>query len=271
MKGYNDLGGLVGRNEKHVIDCWADVDVLGANRASGGLIGANVLGTVLNSHSLGDVCGLDFVGGLAGTTCGGRMEDCWAVGSVVGAERVGGLGGDVGGPVRRCWANCAVEGIQHVGGLAGYNWSRNVISNSYSLSSVCGDSQVGGLVGTTGTDSSTDYCYAAGPVDGNSYTGGFVGYRSGGAYSACFWDANVNPDMNGIGNTTDPNVIGKTTAEMMQEATFAGWDFVEVWNIGENQTYPFLRLYPAGDLSHSGLVDWRDFAILAGHWLEGTE
>ncbi|MHC4616544.1 MAG: hypothetical protein ACYTEQ_02190, partial [Planctomycetota bacterium] len=73
-----------------------------------------------------------------------------------------------------------------------------------------------------------------------------------------------------ISNTSDPNVIGKTTAEMQTESTFtdAGWDFVEVWDIGEGQTYPFLRTHSAGDLNHSGLVDWHDFAILAGHWLQ---
>jgi hypothetical protein len=81
----------------------------------------------------------------------------------------------------------------------------------------------------------------------------------------------LNPDVNGISNTDDPNVLGKSTADMHAESTFtaAGWDFVEVWGIGEGQTYPFLRTHPAGDLNHSGLVDWRDLAILAGHWLEG--
>ncbi|MHC4332449.1 MAG: hypothetical protein ACYSUP_04760 [Planctomycetota bacterium] len=271
MQGSHDLGGLVGRNERHVIDCWADVDVLGGHSASGGLIGVNALGTVLNCHSLGDVYGVDFVGGLVGGTCAGRIEDCWAVGSVIGAERVGGLGGDVDGPVRRCWANCIVEGIQHVGGLAGFHRFRNVISDSYAISSVRGDSQVGGLAGTVGTDSSTDYCYAAGPVDGNSYVGGLVGYKQSSSYTDCFWDRDINPDVNGIGNANDPNVVGKTTAEMMTESTFtdSGWDFVEVWDIGEHQTYPFLRVHPAGDMNHDGIVDWRDFAILAGHWLEG--
>jgi hypothetical protein len=82
----------------------------------------------------------------------------------------------------------------------------------------------------------------------------------------------MNPDINGIGNTTDPNVIGKTTAEMQTESTFtdAGWNFVEVWNIGENQTYPLLRVRPTGDLNHDGRVDFFDVAILADDWLAGT-
>jgi hypothetical protein len=82
-----------------------------------------------------------------------------------------------------------------------------------------------------------------------------------------FWDVETSGTSSSAGGT------GKTTAEMMTESTFtdAGWDFVEVWHIGENQTYPFLRTHSAGDLNQSGLVDWRDLAILAGHWLKTTE
>jgi len=101
--------------------------------------------------------------------------------------------------------------------------------------------------------------------------GGSIGYDDGGSgiYTKCFWDSDVNPDVNGIGNTTDPNVIGKSTSEMQKESTFTDWDFIEIWNIGENQTYPFLRVYPAGDLNHDGRVDGRDLAIIAMRWLNG--
>ena len=63
----------------------------------------------------------------------------------------------------------------------------------------------------------------------------------------------------------------KTTEQMQTQATFndAGWDFVEIWNIGENQTYPYLRVYPAGDLNHDKKVNLLDFAVLGGNWLEG--
>jgi hypothetical protein len=49
--------------------------------------------------------------------------------------------------------------------------------------------------------------------------------------------------------------------------TSAGWDFIEVWDIGENQTYPFLRTYAPGDIDHDGVVDFRDIAYLAESWL----
>ena len=31
------------------------------------------------------------------------------------------------------------------------------------------------------------------------------------------------------------------TAELMTQAHFEGWDFVNVWDIVEKETYPFLR------------------------------
>ena len=49
------------------------------------------------------------------------------------------------------------------------------------------------------------------------------------------------------------------------------WDFVEIWNIGGNQTCLYLWVYPAGDLNHDGRVDFFDFAIAASHWCEGVE
>ncbi|MHC4388583.1 MAG: hypothetical protein ACYSX1_08235, partial [Planctomycetota bacterium] len=110
-------------------------------------------------------------------------------------------------------------------------------------------------------------------IDANTNVGGLVGHDDGGSYTKCFWDSDVNADVNGIGNTTDLNVLGKATAEMQMEDTFtdADWDFVEVWDIGERQTYPFLRTHPTGDIDHDDKVDWFDVAILAEYWLEDVE
>ena len=79
-----------------------------------------------------------------------------------------------------------------------------------------------------------------------------------------YWDIETS------GQTTSAGGTGKTTAEMQTASTFleAGWDFIEIWDIAENQTYPFLRFAPAGDLNHDERVDFKDFAIMAFHWLK---
>ncbi|MHC4621117.1 MAG: GLUG motif-containing protein [Planctomycetota bacterium] len=223
----------------------------------------------------------DCAGGLVGSLGDATVRDCRIQGGRISGGSdcmVGGLVGHNGGIIEECSSTATVSGGYHVGGLVGAMigfkpMGINLILNCHSAGSVSGPANfIGGLVG--GNAHSVENSYSSGQVAPDPNAGGFVGYSHEHArYVECFWDNEVNPDVNGIGNGSDPNVIGKTTAEMHRESTFtdAGWDFVEVWDIGENQTYPFLRVYPAGDMNHDGIVDWRDFAILAGHWLEGTE
>jgi hypothetical protein len=121
---------------------------------------------------------------------------------------------------------------------------------------------VGGLVGVN--LASIADCYSTGQVVGvEEMAGGLIGENSG-TVIASFWDVETSDCNFSAGGT------GKTTAEMKTMSTFidAGWDFVEIWGIGENQTYPFLRNEPAGDLNHDKKVNLIDLAILASHWLE---
>ncbi|MBA7628659.1 hypothetical protein ES703_36154 [subsurface metagenome] len=153
-----------------------------------------------------------------------------------------------------------------VGGLIGELYQGSV-SNSYVQGdSVSGNYYIGGLVGDNYSGTITN-CYSTASVQCTAWKGGLVGYSESGTVSNSFWDVDRS------GQPTSFGGIGKTTAQMKQKDTFAnaGWDLVEIWNIGENQTYPYLRVYPAGDLNHDGRVDFFDFAIVASHWLEGTE
>jgi hypothetical protein len=120
-----------------------------------------------------------------------------------------------------------------------------------------------------------DNCYTASNVMGATDVGGLVGYNIS-VIGNSFWDIETSGLNNMCGSQDSPgedcsNVNGKTTAEMKQQATFTDWDFVEIWGIGENQTYPYLRLYPAGDLNHDGRVDLLDLAELASNWLAGVD
>jgi hypothetical protein len=88
---------------------------------------------------------------------------------------------------------------------------------------------------------------------------------------------NQNPDVNGIGNlSSDPNVTGKTTAEMKTESTFtdAGWDFVnetingpnDIWTIKEDVNYP-QHVWPLVQYVDWDGVDFLDYSFFANHWL----
>jgi hypothetical protein len=88
-----------------------------------------------------------------------------------------------------------------------------------------------------------------------------------------YWDIETSgePNMCGrevSGATGCDNSHGKTTAEMHQQSNFADWDFINVWNIGENQTYPYLRTVPTGDINKDRIVNFLDLCIVGEEWIE---
>jgi hypothetical protein len=257
--GYFYVGGLVGWNKGTITNCYSRGRVTGYGHV-GGLVGGNE-GTITNCYSTGSVTGIEDVGGLVGLS-NGTITNCYSTGSVTGKYwDVGGLVGyNKEGTIISCYSTGSVSGNWEVGGFVGSNWG--TITNCYSTSSVSGDYLIGGLVGDS--DGTITNCYATGSVSGTDYVGGLVG-RNYRPITNSFWDIQTS------GQTTSAGGTGKTTAQMKTKSTFtgAGWDFVEIWGIGENQTYPFLRTEPAGDSNHDKKVDLIDLAILASHWLEG--
>jgi len=236
----------------------------------GPLVGLLKRGTIHNcSAQGGSSSGQWYVGGLVGQSyrdC--AILNCYATAVVSGFRDVGGLTGQnqLRSVVSACYATGTVSGVgSGLGGLVGWNSGR--ISDCYTTANAFGTgNDIGGLVGINYLKGLISNSYAVGKVSGNFDTGGLVGDNSG-TIETSFWNIETSDC-----NTSDGGE-GKTTAEMQTESTFtdAGWDFVEIWNIGENQTYPFLRVYPAGDLNHNSRVDFEDFAIFADRWLAGVE
>jgi len=276
--GESEIGGLVAHNEGTITGCYSRVTVLSNEDCVGGLVGKNLKGTIANCYTTGSVSATGAaVGGLVGTNQEGIITNCYSSGSVDGSwDFVGGLAGDnFYGTITNCYSTASVAGRDCVGGLVGGN--AGTISSCYSSASVSGGSGVGGLVGQNG-DLDFVYqtwneipgyiynCYSTGEVTGSSNVGGLVGVHIAGEVGASFWDVETSDCNTSAGGT------GKTTAEMKTMSTFtdAGWDFVEIWGIGENQTYPFLLTESAGDLNHDKKVDLTDLAILASHWLQGA-
>jgi len=197
----------------------------------------------------------------------------------------GGFYGDMDADIFNSYSAGDVNGFESVGGLVGRNYASGSVSNCYSTGDVKGNDDVGGLVGHNGGfDWEVGYLpgyiynsYFTGNVRGTSSVGGLIGYHFVGDIEGSFWDIETSgePNMCGLQSEDedatgcDPN-CGKTTTEMQTKSTFtsAGWDFVEIWGIGEHQTYPYLRNEPAGDSSHDKKVNLEDLAILASHWLE---
>jgi hypothetical protein len=224
----------------------------------------------------GHVSGNQAVGGLVGWQYG-FIQQSFYEGSVNGKNDAGGLSGFAHGLqivrplIDRCYAKAAVYCESGpAGGLAAI-LRLGLVENCYSIGDVNGF-RSGGIVGSADNLAMVQNCYSAADISGDE-AGGIIGHLNLGAAGVfnCFWDVNVSADVNGIGNSDDPNVIGLPTAELQKRSTFAGadWDMINTWDIGENQTYPFLRKQLPSDINKDGKTDFYDLAILAEHWLEG--
>ena len=266
-------GGLVGLNwvGGYITNCYSTASVEGLWGGAGGLVGENADGDISDSYSTGNVTGDGGVGGLVGGNNYGDIQGCYSTGSVTGDDEIGGLiGNNHNGNISNCYSTGSVTGDYFVGGLVGSDRHDSIISDCYSTGSVTGSGYlVGGLVGensggsilncyseggVTGVDRvgglvgeySGSYdayiinCYSSGSVSGTSNVGGLIGYDADGDYSASFWDSDVNPDVNGIGNTTDTDVTGLPTVEMQDAFTFSAWVCDESWTIDDGNDYPRL-------------------------------
>ena len=258
VTGHWGVGGLVGLNQEGTVsDSYSAASVTGDSYSFyvGGLVGSNGWGehsyggsTVTRSYSSGTVTSYTSsgTGGLIGGNYG-TVTDSHSTCSVSGYTNVGGLMGNSGGNVGNSYCTGSVSGWKYVGGLVGYLGGYGTVSNCYARASATGTSEVGGLVGSNGHSTVTN-CYAAGLVTGTTYAGGLVGRDlCGSPVNDSFWDVEASGQSESAGGT------GKNTTEMQDITTFSGatWDIIAVanpstrnpayvWNIFNDETYPFL-------------------------------
>jgi hypothetical protein len=242
------LGGLAGYNTDSISVCYSTGSVTGGSNSFdlGGLVGIN-LGNISNCHSTGAVIGGNssvYLGGLVGDNYG-STSNCYSTGTVTGGDISYSLGGLVGrnngGTTSKCYSTGAVSGgvgSSVLGGLVGFNYSN--ISDCYSTSAVTGTYYPGGLVGYN-QNGSISNSYSTGDVSGTSTFGGLVGYNTSGTISNCYF-LNTEPN-NGLGTAL-------TDAQMKQQSSFIGWDFVNTWCIREGVSFPKLpyQIGTASDL-----------------------
>lgn len=223
-------------------------------------------GTVKNVGLLWEgVNGHYYVGGLVGLNEGlisGAFNTGTVTGAAVGAVNMaGGLVGynSTTGIITQSYSTAAVTGGWGTGGLVGQ--TDGTISNSFSMGQVIGYNPGWSIGGFTGWYNlgNIAYSYSTGYVTGGGATvGAFVGgYGGGGGTVTGNYFDQSKSGAGGSGAT------GLSTAQMMQMASFSGWDFTNVWDISEGYSYPHLRqmkrTVPAGSqcaTQPSGLLGW---------------
>ena len=206
--------------------------------------------------------------------CGVSVTKSYASGNITsGGAYVGGLIGyfaTTNGNISQSYATGNVTGTVNIGGLIGYgNASGGTINNCYSLGNVTAtnNQQAGGLTGVLYIQSITN-CYSTGVINATgSYVGGLIGIGSP-TITSCYFDSTVT------GRTT-PTTQARTTTQLKQQASFAGWDFTSVWNIDEGTSYPYLKLLQTPiSLSATSITDnsiglsWKSVAGVTGYDIE---
>jgi hypothetical protein len=222
-----------------------------------------------------NLTGSNMVAGLVGQLDEGTISKCYSTGMVKSTTNSTSYGGLVGlvftpGPVliKECFSTANVSGGGYnLGGFVGGNWApstNSIIQDCFSTGNVTKisgstDSGTGAFCGLN-NGGKIVRCYTTGNV---YYTGataptskGFIGAsRTDNGTPVTndnYWD-NVmsNQTANTIGAT------GKTTAEMKTQATFANWDFTNVWGLSATANSGYPNLGGIGTLP----LTWQHFNV----------
>jgi hypothetical protein len=191
------------------------------------------------------------------------ITNCSATGtlSVKSGLTFTGAGGLIGTVSRKAHVDQCFSGVnvnagssRQIGGLIGFIEGDSppitYLTNSYSYGTVSGfGSKQGNLVGDAdGPYVVIDRCYSCGynkALLGNNFDNAVV--------TNSFWDKNKGAASSPHGG------MPKTTTQMMQQSTFVGWDFINIWSIIENETYPCLR-FEYGELVDLEIIGPNDVA-----------
>jgi hypothetical protein len=115
----------------------------------GALVGLLESGTITNCYVEScNVFGKDHTGGLVGENNDGSIINSYSTGNVTGNDEVGGMTGTNSGTIINCYSKCSVEG-NNIAGLVGNNNHNGKIIHCYCAGAVGGGSFVRrGLAGT---------------------------------------------------------------------------------------------------------------------------
>ena len=220
IKGGYSVGGLCGRNDGTVSNCY-NIGSVEGNNSVGGLCGQNYA-TVTNCYNTGNVTGNDYVGGVCGQNYA-TVTNCYNSGSVAGNNYVGGVCGwnDIGS-ITNCYNTGSVAGNGYVGGLCGLNYG--IMTNCYNTGSVEGYSNVGGVCGNSWGNVTNCYylntCGAAGvgtSKTADEFASGEVAWLLQNGQTEQVWGQAIGTDESPVWQT-EGNKVYKLTLQNGEEA-----------------------------------------------------
>ncbi|GAB5409526.1 MAG: hypothetical protein BalsKO_18910 [Balneolaceae bacterium] len=228
-----------------------------------------LFGNVTSSASIEDIgltnvyiMGGDNVGGIIGRLGSGTsITKSYSTGTVEGSDRVGGLVGYLQATITLSYSEVDVTGAESVGGLVGESLGTAVITNAYASGEVNGTDKIGAFIGNVinGTISNSYAFGRVGSVASGKLKGGFEGRDSLGSYTNNYW----NGESTNSGNRTSAGATKLTSSEMTDSDSFTSWDFSTIWNITEDQSFPYLRDLIPTSLPGINLTDQSGIIIIS--------
>ena len=104
---------------------------------------------------------------------------------------------------------------------------------------------VGGFAGYMGSSATIATSWCAGRVEttGSNYKGAFAGSAaSSGKITKSYYDSDKT-SLLAVNKSSYPGVTPLTSAQMLHEENFNGFDFVATWKIDEGETTPYLLAF----------------------------
>jgi len=297
-EGSYYIGGIVGEiffgdfNE-----CW-NYGAVSGYITIGGIVGnVSDAAYLILCYNAGDVEAIDSAGGIAGEI----YEDYYPT-EIYGCTNKGYIyaGFDAGGivgygsdhcDIEECQNKGTIEGICCVGGIAGYidgGYVANCLNDGEIIidEDVSGEYEAaygGGICGETDYTEFTN-CISVGTVDNRSadFYGGLVGdIFSEITITNCYY-LDTTADFGVGASWFDADIVPYTeeykgtnavsASEMKKDATFADFDFENVWTMGEE--HPELMYAVAsilGDVDFDGEVGKMDYSMVKRYCFETAE
>ncbi len=183
-----------------------------------------------------EIVGREFVGALAGVNWGDRslISRCGVEAEITANNYSGGLVGSNTGVIEKSYAKIDIDGIEHIGGAVGQNFAAR-IENNYAAGKVEGFRYVGGLLGENYRQGEVINSYSAVDIDADVGYGGLVG--SGNADPTNYFAREKSGCDDEEGYRGTPADID----ELLVRDTYEGWDFEEIWDIKEGESYPYFN------------------------------
>ncbi|MBW6496744.1 MAG: T9SS type A sorting domain-containing protein, partial [Bacteroidales bacterium] len=186
-----------------------------------------------------NITGHSRVGILCGTIYDSQIENCFSSGEIyLQSNWAGGLTGvAVQTQFSNSYSNANIHATGYsVGGLTGAIEDNSIIINCYAAGNVFGSRYVGGLAGWADYYIQVTNSYSVGYVGSHFDSGGLIGDGYDLNTTNSYWNIETSGQDNSYGGTP------KTTAELLQQSTYANWNFSGIWSILPGETYAFLQI-----------------------------